>query len=550
MHRNIRQVFIGLCVVSAPLPAAQDVPGSPFAIKPFDAGPGDENQVVVAQNSALPGAHSVPVFRFTIESFVIEGDNPLSAEEGREVLAPFLGDHEGIAGLQAAAETLEFYLIENEFSFHRVILPPQTLTDGIVRLDVVAFKIGKIDIDGNEHFSDENILRSLPALEIGEAPKTNQIAQQRLHANDHPSKQIEVRFKESDVERSLDADITVRDSRPLNVFFTLNNTGTSETGRLRSTLGLQHSDLFGRDHIARFSYTTSPEDLRAVKQFGAFYSVPLYQLNSDVSAFYVNSNVDSGLVGGAFDVSGAGRFAGFTYNQRLSRHGSYRHSVGVSLEDKLFENDIIFQGIPIGTDVRSRPLQATYQGSHQSKGRNLNFYLSYAHNIPRGSNNDDLSYTLARFGADPNWGALRFGGSGDASLPANWLMSARVDGQYAGEPLIPGEQFGIGGLFSVRGYEEREAAGDSGVFASAEAWAPSLPLDVRLLGFMDYGYVNNDQPLPGERTSADLLSAGIGLRWAWRSNANLSVDVAHAFSSGILTEAGDNKIHFNLLLRY
>ena len=48
------------------------------------------------------------------------------------------------------------------------------------------------------------------------------------------------------------------------------------------------------------------------------------------------------------------------------------------------------------------------------------------------------------------------------------VLSARLDGQWSDEPLIPGEQFGIGGARSVRGYEEREASGDSGFFVSAE----------------------------------------------------------------------------------
>ena len=195
MHRNIRQVIIGLCVISAPLLAAQDVSGSRFTIKRFVVEgdsplPAEETQEVLkpflgsqkslsdlkdaaadlrrylvaegfpsyevtlpsqslddgvarlvvleegssdnagkaatvtsglalkqgdsgyegneaaASKSAMPGAESVPVFRFTISGFVIEGDNPLSTEEGREVLAPFLGDHEGISALHAAAETL------------------------------------------------------------------------------------------------------------------------------------------------------------------------------------------------------------------------------------------------------------------------------------------------------------------------------------------------------------------------------------------------------------------------------------------------------------
>lgn len=634
MHRNIRQVIIGLCVVSAPVFAAQVAPDSRFTIKRFvvegdsplsaeeaqnvlqpflgtakslsdlkDAaaalrryleaegfpsydvilpsqplGSGVARLLVfeldtldyasnvttassviavsdaelgnadLAKKPVMPG--TVPVFSFTIAGFTIEGDNPLSAEEGRDVLAPFLGNHEGITVLNEAANTLERYLIDNEYSFHRVILPPQTLKDGIVRLDIIAFKIGKIDISGNKYFDDENILRSVPSLKVGDVPNTTAIAEERLHANDHPSKHIDVRFRESDVERSLNANIKVRDTRPFNVFFALNNTGSSETGDLRATLGAQYSNLFNLDQVIRLSYTFSPDNLSAVEQYGIFYSAPIYELDSDFNAFYVNSNVDSGLVGGAFDVSGAGEFAGLGYNQRLSRYGSYTHSVGINLEDKLFKNDIVFLGVPIGTDVRSRPLQATYQGAYESKGGNLNLYLSYAHNIQSGSNNDDLSYTLARFGANPDWGAFRFGGEGNMSLPDNWTLRGRFDGQYASEPLIPGEQFGIGGYYSVRGYEEREESGDSGAFASAEIWTPEFPYNMRLFGFVDYGYVHNDQPLPGEETNSDLLGAGVGLHWLWRSNVSFNIDVAHAFISGPLTEAGENKVNFNLLLRY
>jgi hemolysin activation/secretion protein len=37
---------------------------------------------------------------------------------------------------------------------------------------------------------------------------------------------------------------------------------------------------------------------------------------------------------------------------------------------------------------------------------------------------------------------------------------------------VPGELFGVGGAQSVRGYEERELAGDSGLQASFEFTTP------------------------------------------------------------------------------
>lgn len=55
------------------------------------------------------------------------------------------------------------------------------------------------------------------------------------------------------------------------------------------------------------------------------------------------------------------------------------------------------------------------------------------------------------------------------------MLSARLDAQWSPDDyLTSAEQFYIGGMYSVRGYEESYLGGDSGYSASLEY---SVPLD-------------------------------------------------------------------------
>jgi len=51
--------------------------------------------------------------------------------------------------------------------------------------------------------------------------------------------------------------------------------------------------------------------------------------------------------------------------------------------------------------------------------------------------------------------------------------------------LISGEQFGLGGADSVRGFEEREISGDDGIQLNLETHSPSFGPGLRPLAFAD-----------------------------------------------------------------
>jgi hemolysin activation/secretion protein len=266
--------------------------------------------------------------------------------------------------------------------------------------------------------------------------------------------------------------------------------------------------------------------------------------------YYIYSDVDSGVVAGGINVSGKGKFFGGRYKQRLTRFGNYSHSAAVKLEDNLFENDTIFAGTPIGSDVRSRPLSFWYGGNYRFSKGITEFYINYEHNLSGGSDNNDTAYALNRFGAKQNWDAWQLGGALDYPIVNGWLLHGRIDAQYSDEPLIPGEQFGVGGAYSVRGYHERIVSGDSGIAASLEVWTPPIKYDIRIIGFLDAGYSKLQDPLPGETGSEDLLSIGAGLRWFWYRNFSVQMDLAHTLSDAGADDSGETRVLFNLVARY
>jgi len=491
-----------------------------------------------------------PQVRFTVRGFEISGENPLCVQVTRKALSPYLGEHEGLAGLEQAARALEKVLKEKGYAFHRVVIPPQKLKDGVVTLKITAFRLGQVTVEGNQRFSEENIRNSLPALQEGEALNTLEVARMLEVVNAHPAKKTAVFLRNSPEPKTIDARIQVRDQRPYRVFSSLANTGDAETGRTRLSLGVQHSNLFDRDHALTLSYTTSPEFVRDVTQLGINYRLPVYRIPADISLFYSYSEVDQGRVAEFFDVSGKGNFCGAGIDYTLLPRGIYSHKITFGFQDRLFKNDTLFGGTNIGQDVRSRPVSLRYTGRVEKVKGNGGFYVEFAVNTGSGADNDDAAYGAVRAGAETNWTAVRYGADLDLALPKNWRFRGRLTGQIAGDPLIPGEQFGVGGVRSVRGFEEREVSGDSGRQLSAEVWTPPLIRNIRVVGFLDMGWSRIKNAASDQSADEFLAGTGLGIRWFWKDKLSLSIDAALALDGADTTEAGEGKVHFNLFFRY
>ena len=278
---------------------------------------------VPAAWAQAPGTESAPLI--TIQRFVIEGDNPLGEARAQSLLAPHLGPHNDLASIEAAASTLERALRGEGLAFHRVIVPAQKPDSGELRLRILRFTLADVSVSGNRFFSRENILRSLPSFKTGTSPDVQALGRDLTLANEHPAKRLTVQFKESAKPDSISADVIVRDVPAAQTFVGL--TGNSRdfedslnrnTGYTRLTVGHQRSNLWDLDHALTVAYTTSPDHLNKVSQYGVFYWAPLYGYSTSLNAYWTKSDVDTGTVGVGgvgFNVSGRGEFFGLRATQ-------------------------------------------------------------------------------------------------------------------------------------------------------------------------------------------------------------------------------------------
>jgi len=100
-----------------------------------------------------------------------------------------------------------------------------------------------------------------------------------------------------------------------------------------------------------------------------------------------------------------------------------------------------------------------------------------------------------------NFSTINSGLIRQQNLPGNWSIVANANGQWASQPLISNEQFGLGGTAGVRGYQEGEVYGDTGWRGLLDLRAPPVNVGyfptatgevsamLRCSCFMDYGQV-------------------------------------------------------------
>ena len=494
---------------------------------------------------------------FAIKGFVLDGDNPLSESVTRILLAPYVRPDATIETLQKATASLETEMKARGYALHRVALPAQEL-GAQVKLTVVKFVIGKITIDGREQFSEANIRASVPVLQEGESPNFRTMSVQTTLANESPAKRIQVVLKESEEPDQIDARIVVKESRPWNISMSESNYGSTATGIDRFTVAASHSNLFDRDHQLTLAYTTSLEQPKAVAQVGVNYRIPLYLLGGVVGVNYTQSDVVGEF--GAFKSNGAGRTAGLNYSHYLHPSGGYRGFVTLGLDYKQFDVTHINDVPLVGQTVRgSTPLTLGYNARVEGDYVVWGYNVDVAVNTPFGNGNDLTSYRSEDTRIETaRWVAVHAGANFATGVGTGWIWSTRGQLQYSPQALISGEQFGLGGSNSVRGTGERPLSGDSGAVFSTELSTPEWLPGLRLLGFVDAGWLANTNPNGNPKPPNDSLSSvGLGLRFSL-TNLLLTVDFGRVVSgsrmpaapnSGV-PQAGDQKLHLNLSARF
>lgn len=506
--------------------------------------------------------------RFDVQRYQVEGNTLLAPAHVEALVAPFVGHKRNYGDIQKALEALEGAYRGSGYGTVQVYVPEQELTHGVVRLQVTEGVIGKINVSGNKYFDSANIRNTLPNLREGKAPNMRQLSEDIQLANENPAKQVEVTLGIGDEEGTVDAKVNVADDNPEKFIFTLDNTGTAATGKLRAGFAYQNANVGNSDQVLTLAYTDSPDKPTSIKVeiFSLAYRIPFYSVGDSVDIIYGKSSVNTPIVQQTgFNLAGKGDVLGLRWNHYFPRRGEYTSKLVTGLDYKLIDTRCTTAGQPSDinppngggsacTPYTLRPLSVTYSGQRASPGQLLDYSIGALSNLSLGSSYNYTAldgrtgndrYTMINGGrmVPNNFMAYKTTVSFLRALPLDWAMRVGLNAQYSSTALPAAEQIGLAGSTAVRGFNERAVAMDKGFVVNLEVYSPELaghvglPGSLKAVGFYDFASGYNystvrPQPWTTPVQNAGIASIGAGLRYSLAKDISLRADLARVVDAG------------------
>jgi len=488
---------------------------------------------------------------FYIREYRVEGAKRLKNLEVEEAVYPFLGPGRTPDDVEQARLALEKTYHDKGWQTVSVLVPQQDPRRGVIRLEVVEGKVGRLRVNGARFYLPSKIKSEVPSLAEGKVPDMNQVSKEIVGVNRLADRRVTPALHAGVDPGTVDVDLTVEDKLPLHGSLELNNRYSSNTTPLRLNASLSYANLFQQGHTLGLSTQIAPENTADALVFSGYY---LARVSDTWSLMLQGTKQDSDIstLGGAA-VGGRGKIIGIRALRDLPTTAGFYQNVSLGIDYKDFKEDIVIGKDTVSSPIRYYPLSANY-GASWLRDRSftewnvaLNFHL-------RGLGSGPLDYANKRYGADGSYVYVRSDLAHTRDLMNGSQIYGKIQGQLASQPLINNEQFAGGGLDTARGYLEGTALGDNGVFGTVEYRSPSLigkpsktgsrEAEWRFHVFADAGVLGIYDPLPAQQQRFCFASAGVGTRFKVLNHYNGSVDVAVPFIDQTDAQAGNVRVTF------
>lgn len=399
--------------------------------------------------------------------------------------------------------------------------------------DKVTFDIIEVDVQPAGHWTRERLLKLVPELEK-EKIDLAKLSHQIQLVNDAKAVKLNVDLQPQQ-EGKYRAVLTAEPQKESSVIANVNNTGNEFSGDWRLGTTYINKNISGNSDSLGIAYVTSPGHWEDVKQAALVYRAILPRAGDSLYVSASWSDVDLGNIGnfGGIRVSATGRgtTAGAHYQHNIKYTDARKQILDLGVDYKNYKNNTDFDLLGIrladSTDYEVALASLSYVDIWKQKDEFLAWSLGYSTNLSSGS-----GFVDNRANSDRHFQLWKASLNYQRRLPGDWIIGVRGSGQYSHDNVVTTEQFGAGGLYSVRGFKERVAYADKGVMGSLEIYTPKIAKYSRFVLFTDWAHLSNNEALVGEIGSDNIGSYGVGYRFYDKKRGwSLSVDYAHAYSN-------------------
>ncbi len=461
--------------------------------------------------------------KISVERFEIEGNTAFSQEELDEVLKPFLNRTLSFAELVQARSAITKFYVDKGYVTSGALLPPQALDNGIVKIQVVEGGLESINVTGLKRLNSSyvrsrlalaskkpvNVPRLMESLRILQLDPLIDNLSAELSAGSRPGQNI--------------LDINVKEGDTFGTQFTIDNGRSPSVGSFRRRAQLNQGNLLGFGDALSVGYTNTDGS----NGLDVSYSLPINARNGTLSLAYgtTSSNVIEDPFN-SLDIISNSRYYELTFRQPLLQTSSKEFSLGITASRRESETSLLDTPFPLspGADDEGRTRISAVRFFQEWTQRNSKqvFAARSQFNFGIGA----FNATINEDAPDSRFLSWRGQAQWVRLLAPDTLFFLRGDVQLADNTLLPTEQFGLGGLGSVRGYRQDFLLTDNGVLLSAEVRLPVFKKSqtlVQVVPFIDLGTAWNSgsSDTPGNNT---LAAVGLGLQMSLGNSLTARLD--------------------------
>jgi hemolysin activation/secretion protein len=456
-----------------------------------------------------------------------------------------------------------------------VVVPEQDIDSGIVQFAVVEPAIGAVRAEGNKFFATETLVDRVRA-KPGDPIVGSRLLQDVAALNENPFRRIDLVYERDQEPGLTDIVLRTEDRFPLRVYGGFDNFGTASLGRERVLAGFNYGNLFGLDQQLSYQFTGSSDlitgnpsiqgrpDQARFTAHSVTYTVPL-SWGDRLTVFGTHAESLPRLAN-TFNQLGLSDQVSFRYAIPLARSESGFHEVRIGYDFKSSNNNLEFGGSSVSKGV-SEIHQAVleYSGLLQDRfgttAPAASLFVS-----PGGLSRDNSTQAFqigggGRAGATADYVYGQIGLDRNTPLPAKTSWWAHGVVQRSDASLLASEQFGVGGVGTVRGYDQYAVEGDNGWLLSNELRSPSYRLSpmlglasvedqLQLFTFYDIGHVDSRTFQAGQPQSKTLAGTGVGFRYSLDRYVDLKFDYAVALQPLATATSGSSRFDVALTIGY
>ena len=468
---------------------------------------------VEGADTAKASAPEAAEVKLLLNKLVTDPSSVLTAEEISAITKDYEGKEVTVKDLYKAVERINALYAEKGFITCKAFLLQQTIENGVVKVTLIEGKTGTVEVNGNK-WTKTNYIKKRIASVKEEVVNINDLNQDMLRFNATNDVQLRIMMQAGKEPGTTDYVITAYEPKQYNWNVFSDNAGNKTNGEVRGGLFFSAKSLTGSRDALMLGTVMS----KGSKAVTTSYNHSLGRSGTKLNLGYNTNSVKT--VKGAYKdmIKGHSNSVNLGVTQPWVVNEKTRSEAILELNHQKSTTDFRLPGYSFR--IVEDTLNDAFLGFAMTNyGNSHVFYQKHGFIVGKCDNVRDESTT---------YGLFKSNGFYQKVYQHGQNISARGELQWSSKDNVPSaRQFYIGGMYSVRGYDENFRGADKGLCMSVEYAVPlNAKKTVSAYTFLDYGQLFGEDAESSNANDA-LFSTGLGVKANIGKNifANLTMGV-------------------------